>query len=90
MIEYELAKQLKDKGFPLNKCDLEECYWDGGSFEDGTQVWHYPTLSELIDACGEEILGLHRTHSNDGTPNGWYADTHTHSCECGKPECNGS
>ena len=42
-MNYELAKQLKDAGFP--QVDL-------GGFNFGDDL-NYPTLSELIEACGK-------------------------------------
>ena len=48
---------------------------------------YLPTLEELIEACGDDILGLNRTHDDSGEPNGWVADTHTHACDCGKDNC---
>lgn len=47
MINYELAKELKDAGFPMNKkclCKEEICIHIS-----------YPTLSELIEACGGNL-----------------------------------
>ena len=44
MISYELAKQLKDAGFP----DSENWGFREGN---GQQAWYEPTLSELISAC---------------------------------------
>jgi len=41
---HELAKELKDAGFPQR---------------EGRGVKH-PTLSELIEACGDKFYGLHR------------------------------
>ena len=45
---YELAKQLKDTGFPKS---------DGWEFVRGGTNFHgtKPTLSELIEACPKEI-----------------------------------
>ncbi len=57
---YELAKQIKDAGFPQG----------GGSYieEDGAEVWldeesfdydsycFEPTLEELIEACSKELI----------------------------------
>ena len=42
-MNYKLAKELKDAGFPVE--------WFIFS-------WRYPTLSELIEACGDEFLEL--------------------------------
>jgi len=90
MINYKLAKQLRDAGFPQpayweNKyayCDCEECV-RGGKYEpilhlihedndegglvgigythrfEEVKNWIYcPTLSELVEACGEEFKGI--------------------------------
>jgi hypothetical protein len=43
---YELAKQLKDAGFPQTG-DNQNGYANDGGYE--------PTLSELIAACGAEL-----------------------------------
>lgn len=43
MINYDLAKKLKDAGFP--QVDL-----GGFNFQEDL---NYPTLEELIDACGD-------------------------------------
>ena len=59
MITYELAKKLKDAGFPLRK-GTPGIYWRGGfgyNFEDET-IYLFPLLSELIEACGENFYGL--------------------------------
>lgn len=62
MISYELAKQLKDLGFPQTKKDgvylsdigiLRDEYGADGSYA--------PTLSELIEACGDGFLSLNRS-----------------------------
>lgn len=49
-LPYELAKELKDAGFP--QADL-------GGFNH-TDDLNYPTLSELIEACGEEFYSIVR------------------------------
>lgn len=60
MIEYKLAKQLKDAGFPWK--DGWGCENCGGNKCDDC---NFPTLSELIEACGEIVL-----YPFDGK---WYA-----------------
>lgn len=45
-MNYELAKQLKEEGFPFDKDVIE---WEPG---------YIPTLSELIEACGDGFHGL--------------------------------
>lgn len=76
---YELAKQLKDAGFPLKPASME----DGKDskrkyqmFEYGLDsigrngIWLYPTLSELIEACDNSLFALSRT--KHGTRTNWY------------------
>lgn len=70
----ELAKKLKDAGFRM----WETSAVVGNTFEDGEHYWIYPTLSELIEACGEDFVGLikrhdwltigHDEHTNGTTP----------------------
>lgn len=52
-MNYELAKQLKDAGFPLK--------WSLVPGEVYTREAHVPTLSELIEACG---LGFYTLINN--------------------------
>ena len=64
MISYELAKKLKDAGFPLTPCNLGE----NGSCESRTcsesfskhihECWCDPTLEEAIEACGDGYFRL--------------------------------
>jgi len=54
---YELCKQLKEAGFPKHKCpdigmDEIVCGMCGGGIN--------PTLSELIEACGERFWKLEK------------------------------
>ena len=51
MITYKLAKRLKDAGFPQN-CDHDSMM---NAMSEIEGIVHYPTLSELIEACGEEF-----------------------------------
>ncbi len=81
-ITYELAKQLKDAGFPQ---ELEEgqLYWlsdasgvaiagsNDGFLASHTPAVKDPTLSELIEACGDGFVYLNRVHGGD-----WVAGTH--------------
>jgi hypothetical protein len=69
---YELAKQLKDAGFPQG---VEEgayfIYNDGkrleGAFktERSAEISKVPTLSELIEACGFNFLSLNRSANGE-------------------------
>ena len=56
-MRYELAKKLKDAGFPYKKSLFggltEESYLD----EKGN-TYNQPTLSELIEACGDSFGSL--------------------------------
>jgi hypothetical protein len=61
---YELAKQLKDAGFPQNISSHAEGSWtDDLSTMDETV--YFPTLSELIEACGEDFNDLLRVGGVD-------------------------
>jgi hypothetical protein len=72
-MDYELAKQLKDAGFPFDKrCEyayettedgLGECaYCDRTTLGFGGHVTLLPTLSELIEALGEDFSALKVYH----------------------------
>lgn len=59
-MNYTLAKELKDAGYPLRRIEAGMCVgpWPvldmnpSGSEEIGAQHFYAPTLEELIDACG--------------------------------------
>ena len=57
IMDYELAKQLKDAEFPEV----------GSGFLHSEKTWpdelYIPTLSELIEACGEPFRGLTKKHT---------------------------
>ena len=64
MIDHKLAKQLKDAGFPIRlviggkEWNGEKVYFDGTTSDDGQKIgFLIPTLSELIEACGEKFKG---------------------------------
>lgn len=75
-MDYELAKQLKDAGFAQNGSGIFLPHQDtvhGDSvnlMEAGVEKWpvYVPTLSELIEACGEEFGGISRSKKG-----GWIA-----------------
>lgn len=60
MIDYTLAEQLKNAGFPSGS---GEDYISTGPFEQ----WLYPTLPELMDACGEENFSIHKVTHTENT-----------------------
>jgi len=53
-MNYKLAKQLKDSGYELTCCSETSNH-----IQIGNQPYLIPTLSELIDACGEEFVQLY-------------------------------
>lgn len=69
-MNYDLAKKLKDAEFPLYKRqDLngKRNYWfvpfeEPSKYE--TEKLFCPTLSELIEACGDIDLGLYRFYNS--------------------------
>lgn len=67
-MNFLLAKQLKDAGFPFKFGD--EVY-----AENGSTFLYYPTLGELIEACtGIEFIIHHyaKGHNNDITNEDWF------------------
>lgn len=61
MLSYELAKQLKDAGFPMKR--ISSMLYPPKINETTTSMdivehFRFPTLSELIEACGEGFYGL--------------------------------
>jgi hypothetical protein len=67
MISYELAKELKDAGFPFaeiySDIEADDAHRDWYKIDDS--YYGEPTLSELIEACGEEFTGLIKTKHSD-------------------------
>jgi len=60
MIDYELAKELKDVGFPQKgKGETFQLNWAETTTASGNTAY-IPTLSELIEACGEGFTKLLR------------------------------
>lgn len=53
---YELCKQLKDAGFPQKSAQEHPLYIK----EYDKEAVQVPTLSELIDACGDDFTNLNR------------------------------
>lgn len=69
-ISYELAKELKDAGFPITKVT-----WSWKTREDGTEKEHRPnpSLSELIEVC--VIGGRAIMLRNDANTVAWYVSS---------------
>lgn len=64
---YELAKQLKDAGFPFNFGNTEIL----DSMPPFYSFDKYPTLEELIEACGDDLSSVGRYLEDDCA---WRAD----------------
>jgi len=83
-MNYELAKKLKDAGFPQEKCyftfvKISNGEWDLWNSTDISEFEtprteisdvHCPTLSELIEVCGEGFETLSKDED------GWYANNY--------------
>ena len=55
-MNYELAKKLKDAGFPMPLSAIDERVRE--AFGENGKVYLFPTLSELIEACGKDFDSL--------------------------------
>ena len=83
-MNYELAKKLKDAGFSQGKsgssdnCDI---HWhrDMNDITNPNTEVYFPTLSELIEACGERFSKM--TRSQIGV---WYCSEKGHKRSVGK------
>lgn len=99
-MDYELAKELKNVGFPqmgdgkalvLHSADMFEdegeqsmavISWEryvliAPEFKD-REVFYWPTLSEIIEACGDNFYQLVRNDEEyESKVWGWYASQHT-------------
>lgn len=63
----ELAKRLKDAGFPLIHSSTQRSWMQLPGLD-----YDEPLLSELIEACGEGFDYLVHTHGT--RKDGWYAE----------------
>lgn len=74
-MDYQLAKQLADSGFPYK--------WE--KTDENNEPFEAPTLSELIEACGDNFVKLEKV------PSGWgafgrmekYTDLTSDTMQCG-------
>ena len=82
MISYELAKKLKKAGFPQGGngewFDAKKEIWQGACdcefCDPKNQMAYIPTLSELIEACGDGFSRLIREKKDSWSADGWYAE----------------
>lgn len=64
-MNYELAKELKEAGFPQKTgmyARAEKCDCKVFGLDALCHMAYIPTLSELIEACGEGFASLHKTN----------------------------
>ena len=75
MIDYKLAKELKDNGlkqemkigsYGYNPSGLYQVIREDGIYELGDDEVYLPTLSELIEACGDRFDSLIKIKMNKG------------------------
>lgn len=62
---YELAKQLKDAGFPVRSHSFDGDEWCMNCGKSDDTDFCLPTLSELIAACGDGNFKLIRTRNGE-------------------------
>jgi hypothetical protein len=68
-MDYELAKELKDAGFPQDGTNYTPDH--GGDLESAA---YYPSLSELIEVCGDEgFMSLTKGEDGDSGRVLWFA-----------------
>lgn len=67
-LSYETVEKLRDAGFPFRKWDGPQRLTNSDLFQpiEGSEWYFIPTLSELIEECGEGFKELVR-EEEDGT-----------------------
>ena len=71
-MNYELAKQLKDAGFPQEGEDfITES--DGYARYSSNNTAYNPSLSELVEACGNDFKKLAKVPFTEVTGNKFFA-----------------
>lgn len=81
-LSYETALKLKEAGFPLK--EVPDPILGGPFYKDDGEdrIYHYPTLSELIQECGDEFTGLYETpmfKDSNGDLKKWTAHSRQHT-----------
>lgn len=88
-MKYELAKELKEAGFPYTRRNTISNQIRNGEWELANHLqrvdttWVEPTLSELIEACGIEFNILQNA-SDDFGKSAWLANYGRDETEYGK------
>ena len=77
-ISYKLAKELKDAGFPQvfpqnDEMEIHDAVAISRIREKYDKGVYFPVLSELIEACGDELGGIKRKRGGgwEAIPNDW-------------------
>jgi hypothetical protein len=76
-MNYELAKQLWEGGYPFKRrgdavqfmcaCTKDVCEGPlGREFRFEGNLYPEPTLSELIEACGDRFIGVYKAEHSQG------------------------
>lgn len=65
-MNYELAKQLKDAGFPQKGAGSKIANPHAHDDDESVEITYAPTLEELIEACGDRFLGLLKHDDKSG------------------------
>lgn len=85
MITYELAKRLKEAGFPYKEESYKEIYPPGVEMIPGNYIGagmstvvaqgqvRLPVFTELVRACGDRLGSLHNEKSSAIDGNKWWA-----------------
>ena len=60
-MNYELAKELKEAKFPF---DFQES-------KLGDDTYTFPSLEELIEACGEDLIAIQKTYADFDSKLDW-------------------
>ena len=81
---YEVAKQLKDAGFPQRLKDSSVAMTADG--EVPINQFELPTLSELIEACGTRFAGVYKAEHSEG----WNASSLWSDLTKNAPSADGS
>lgn len=64
MLDYKLAKELRDAGFPHKYKEGNSYYVDENTIAYMHGNVYIPTLSELIEACGDRFCELIRLNKD--------------------------
>lgn len=87
-MNYELAKKLKEAGYPMKLAITTSDPSNLFTYPvGGAHFYIYPTLSELIEACGDRFACLLNLGNDDWKAR---ADEPCYECYNGQPEGKGS